>query len=119
MGRAQQSKCSKAFSAGAGWTPTTFPEFWDCLYWVRIVAALLLGAAFGVLKIEGFVGFALYATVSSFAVILYSRGFIKVDPDDFGGDMAILGEGFMPALAAFVLVWTFVYNAVHIDTEAL
>tara|TARA_E500000178_G_C16426647_1_gene489664 strand:- start:73 stop:459 length:387 start_codon:yes stop_codon:yes gene_type:complete len=108
----------KALTRGENWNKTTFEKFPQVLFWLRIVIAFILGLSWAFVKLEGQLGLISYAAASSLIVFLYYNTFLEVDVQDFG-QFALISEGFMPALAIFVLTWSIFYTALYVDNDEI
>ena len=99
------------------------------LYWVRQVLGILIGVAFGIVPMQGIMGFGGYvhqrptttttstATASHntplplhrFAALnagipmIYYGKFLEVDQDSYGGGWNLIKEGFMPSTGLFLV----------------
>ena len=106
----------RAATRGGNWNTATFKEFPQVLYWLRGCLGLLLGIVWAVLKMEGQIGLISYVAASSLVIFLYYNTYVEADVQDFG-QFELITSGFMPALAIFVLTWSILYTALHIDDD--
>ena len=106
----------KALTRGENWNKTTFEKFNEVLFWFRIILGFILGFVWAVVKLEGQIGLISYAACSSLIVFFYYNTYLEVDVQDFG-QFALISEGFMPALAIFVLTWSICYTAFYVDND--
>ena len=106
----------RAATRGGNWNTATFKEFPQVLYWLRSCLGLIIGIAWAVLKMEGQIGLISYVAASSLVIFLYYNTYVEADVQDFG-QFELITSGFMPALAIFVLTWSILYTALHIDDD--
>ena len=76
---------------------------------------MIVGIVWAVLKMEGQIGLISYVA-SSLVIFLYYNTYVEADVQDFGR-FELISSGFMPALAIFVLTWSILYTALHIDDD--
>ena len=117
---AGQTPLAKALARdnrGRPWTRETFEELLDVVYWLRVLLGMACGVAWGVLPLEGVVGFAVYTLLSTAVVFLFVTRYVIVDVDSYGGEWALVSEAFMPAGAIFLLCWIVTFTALHGDLE--
>ena len=76
----------------------TFPEFWDVIYWMRQVIALIVGIVWGFLPLEGLLGLVLYAGTILIIPFIYYTKYVTVDQNDFDST-ELAKEGVMAAVS--------------------
>ncbi|XP_064466988.1 GEL complex subunit OPTI-like [Ornithodoros turicata] len=90
-------------------------EFLDVLYWSRQILGILLGLAWGLVPLKGFLGITLFCCVNTFLVYGYTSSFQKVDDEEYGGVWELAKEGFMTSFAGFLVTWIMIYSATQYD----
>eukprot|EP00180_Rhodochaete_pulchella_P000993 Plantae.Rhodophyta-Rhodochaete_pulchella.ctg182.p3 GENE.Plantae.Rhodophyta-Rhodochaete_pulchella.ctg182~~Plantae.Rhodophyta-Rhodochaete_pulchella.ctg182.p3 ORF type:complete len:114 (+),score=22.18 Plantae.Rhodophyta-Rhodochaete_pulchella.ctg182:497-838(+) len=112
MGRIGDMKAgiTKAFTKNETFEKT---ELLDVVYWIRQGVGVLLGVLLGLIGVTGMVGFIVFAFAGLYVPIMYYRGFLDIDEDDFGGSRGLIVEGFSASGAVFILSWTLLYSLVH------
>lgn len=86
-------------------------ELKTVLHWLKQLAALALGCAFGAAGVTGGYAFLAYLTLSTFLTVTFYRNILGVDEDEFGGATELMMEGFAPAVAVFLLLWILGFTA--------
>ncbi len=90
-----------------------FPELKTALFWFRVLLALTAGIVMGVTGATGSLGFGAGAGAIIALPIAWYTAFLEVDVEDYGSQ-ELLMEGAMPGIAVFVLLWTALFNALHL-----
>eukprot|EP00166_Cyanidium_caldarium_P006077 ctg_8.g6 len=103
-----QNLWNKAFKSDSKWEKD---EILDILFWIRHLAAFVIGLVFGILKVKGFVGFIFYISIW-FTVSQYFKLFLDLEEDDFGGWGSVHQEAAWSSFALFLFTWIVVYTAV-------
>ncbi|GBM13662.1 Uncharacterized protein C20orf24 [Araneus ventricosus] len=101
---------SKMESGGGG-----RDEFLDVIYWTRQILGVILGFAWGLIPLQGFIGLASFCLLNVIILYSYTSAFQKIDDEEFGGIWELLKEGFMTSFASFLVTWIMVYSAMHFD----
>ncbi|CAF0850787.1 unnamed protein product [Adineta steineri] len=94
-------------------------EFLDAVYWLRQVVSIIIGIIVGILSVKGFLGIITFGIISSLIVFIYATNFQNVDPEEYGGIVEIIKEGFMTAFATFLVSWIVLYSAFHAPESSL
>ena len=105
----------RATTRGGNWNTATFKEFPQVLYWLRGCLGLLLGIVWAVLKMEGQIGLISYVAASSLVIFLYHNTYVEADVQDFG-QFELIRLVYARA-CNFVLTWSILYTALHIDDD--
>jgi hypothetical protein len=103
---------TKALTANAAWTPDTFPEFPDALFWIRQGTALLCGFAWGFAGIEGLLSIPVFLLLALFFGNMYIK-FAGVDESSFGDPTLLAMEGLGSAFGVFIVAWIMTYTFFH------
>ncbi|KAH7979408.1 hypothetical protein HPB49_009352 [Dermacentor silvarum] len=90
----------RAFTPNSEWPDKD--EFLDVLYWSRQILGILLGLAWGLVPLKGFLGIALFFCVNTVLVYGYTSSFQKVDDEEYGGVWELVKEGFVTSFAGFL-----------------
>jgi hypothetical protein len=101
----------RALTPNAIWTHKE--EFLDAVYWLRQVLSIILGIILGILSVKGFLGILAFGIISSLIVFIYATNVQNVDPEEYGGIIEIIKEGFMTAFATFLVSWIVLYSAFY------
>jgi len=107
----------RALTPRATWTHKE--EFLDAVYWLRQVLGMIIGIILGILCVKGFMGILAFAAVSSLIVFFYTSNVQNVDPEEYGGMMEIIKEGFMTGFATFLVSWIVLYSMFHTTKSTL
>ncbi|CAF3120938.1 unnamed protein product [Rotaria socialis] len=107
--RVSMAFIKRALTPTASWTHKE--EFLDAVYWLRQVLSIIIGVILGALSIKGLLGMIIFAAISSLIVFIYASNVQNVDPEEYGGMIEIIKEGFMTALATFLVSWIVLYSA--------
>ncbi|XP_055687516.1 GEL complex subunit OPTI [Lutzomyia longipalpis] len=91
-------------------------EFLDVVYWARQILGILIGIAWGIVPLKGFIALFLFAAINCGIVYLYCINFQGVDEEAYGGVWELLKEGFMTSFACFLVTWIIFYTGLHFDT---
>ncbi|XP_050046199.1 GEL complex subunit OPTI [Dermacentor andersoni] len=103
----------RAFTPNSEWPDKD--EFLDVLYWSRQILGILLGLAWGLVPLKGFLGIALFFCVNTVLVYAYTSSFQKVDDEEYGGVWELVKEGFVTSFAGFLVTWIMIYSAMQYD----
>mmetsp|Transcript_60573 Transcript_60573/g.192285 ORF Transcript_60573/g.192285 Transcript_60573/m.192285 type:complete len:108 (+) Transcript_60573:238-561(+) len=95
----------KALAGGTKWEKE---DLLNVMYWIRHIISIACGIAWGVAGMEGMESFLLYQIICVVGVSSYYRSFLRIDEEDFGGHMVLIGEGAGPGTAIFVIFWMLV-----------
>ncbi|XP_035224456.1 respirasome Complex Assembly Factor 1-like [Stegodyphus dumicola] len=90
-------------------------EFLDVIYWARQIIGVLIGLAWGLIPLKGFIGLALFCFLNVVSLYTYTTAFQKIDEEEFGGAWELIKEGFMTSFASFLVTWIMMYSATHFD----
>ena len=74
------------------------------LHWFKQIVGLLVGSAFGVLKVSGLFGLLLGVAAVCGIGYLYAKNYLMVDEDEVE-NTEILSEGMGVGFACFMLTW--------------
>ncbi|CAF3571237.1 unnamed protein product [Rotaria sp. Silwood1] len=107
----------RALTPKATWTHKE--EFLDAVYWLRQVLGIIIGTILGLLSVKGFMGILIFAIISSLIVFIYATNVQNVDPEEYGGIVEIIKEGFMTAFATFLVSWIVLYSAFYIPKSTI
>eukprot|EP00241_Pyramimonas_parkeae_P009880 CAMPEP_0114248882 /NCGR_PEP_ID=MMETSP0058-20121206/13820_1 /TAXON_ID=36894 /ORGANISM="Pyramimonas parkeae, CCMP726" /LENGTH=114 /DNA_ID=CAMNT_0001362339 /DNA_START=39 /DNA_END=380 /DNA_ORIENTATION=+ len=77
----------------------------DAIHWLRHALSLVCGLIWGIFPFTGLPFLFGYVALNCIAVLLFYRGYLDLDPDEYGGHAILQGEGFMASIALFVLIW--------------
>ena len=82
------------------------------VHWNKQALALLTGVIFGVSGVMGFVGFISFVALAATSTWATYAIVYRVDREALGmeGQAELVKEGLMPAIATFILSWTFAFN---------
>jgi len=107
-----QSLWSRSFKRSPDWTKEDLTEV---VHWLRQIVAVICGVIWGIIPLKGFVGIASYCAISVVVVLLYTLKYLGIeDEEDLGTSRwDLMQEGFMPALAFFLITWITSYNFVY------
>jgi len=105
---------SRAITSCSSWPDKE--ELLDVVYWSRQLLALVMGLLWGVLPLTGIIAIILYVAATTLALNFYVIGFQKQDIEEYGGFMEVAKEGFMSALATFLVMWIIVYTSMHFSS---
>ena len=83
------------------------------MFWLRVVLAVTAGIVAGVSGATGSLGFGAGVGAIVALPIAYYTAYLEVDVEDYGSQ-ELLMEGAMPGVAVFVLLWTGLFNALHL-----
>ncbi|XP_005102636.1 respirasome Complex Assembly Factor 1 [Aplysia californica] len=108
------SLLSKAVTPEFAWSDKD--EFLDVIYWMRQILGVVLGLAWGIIPLKGFLGLALFLLVNVAVVYIYYNTFQKVDEEEYGGATEILKEGLMTSFSSFLVAWIILYSALHTES---
>ncbi|XP_011493922.1 PREDICTED: uncharacterized protein C20orf24 homolog [Ceratosolen solmsi marchali] len=103
----------RAITANSEWTDKE--EFLDVIYWARQVIGIIVGIAWGLIPLKGFLGLLLFVLVNAGSLYLYFSSFQQVDEEEFGGAWELTKEGFMTSFAGFLVTWIIIYSGLHYD----
>ena len=67
-----------------------------------LCASVVLGIVWGLVPLQGAVGFVSFAVLNVLIVFFYYSKFLDIDEESYGR-MALLQEGFMPSVGLFVV----------------
>ncbi|KAK0167728.1 hypothetical protein PV327_001600 [Microctonus hyperodae] len=112
------SKCvasvwTRAITANSEWADKD--EFLDVIYWSRQVIGIILGIAWGLIPLKGFVGLLLFVLVNVGSTYLYMSSYQQIDEEEYGGIWELTKEGFMTSFAGFLVTWIIIYSGLHFD----
>ncbi|XP_008559157.1 respirasome Complex Assembly Factor 1 [Microplitis demolitor] len=112
------SKCtpsvwSRAITANSEWPDKD--EFLDVIYWSRQIIGIILGVAWGLIPLKGFVALVLFALFNAGSTYLYMSSYQQIDEEEFGGVWELTKEGFMTSFAGFLVTWIIIYSGLHFD----
>ena len=85
----------------------------DVLHWLRQALALVCGIVWGLIPLTGFAWIIVFVALSSATIYGVYSLYLRLDGEDFGGDGALLQEGFFASMTLFLLAWILVYSLVH------
>ncbi|XP_059613856.1 GEL complex subunit OPTI [Phlebotomus argentipes] len=91
-------------------------EFLDVVYWARQLLGILIGVAWGIVPLKGFIALFLFVAINCGIVYLYCINFQGVDEEAYGGVWELLKEGFMTSFACFLVTWIIFYTGLHYET---
>ncbi|KAK0091809.1 hypothetical protein PV326_002667 [Microctonus aethiopoides] len=99
------SKCeanvwTRAITANSEWADKD--EFLDVIYWSRQVIGIILGIAWGLIPLKGFVGLLLFVLVNVGSTYLYMSSYQQIDEEEYGGIWELTKEGFMTSFAGYL-----------------
>ncbi|CAF0916458.1 unnamed protein product [Rotaria sordida] len=94
-------------------------EFLDAVYWLRQVLSIILGITLGLLSVKGFMGILIFGIISSLIIFIYATSVQNVDPEEYGGIVEIIKEGFMTAFATFLVSWIVLYSAFYTSKSTI
>ena len=77
-------------------------EFDTIMHWVKQILGLIIGASFGVFKLQGVLFFVLGIAAFSLIALLYSKNYLEVDEDDIE-NTEIITSAFMNGLFSFLV----------------
>ncbi|OXU25542.1 uncharacterized protein RAB5IF homolog [Nasonia vitripennis] len=103
----------RAITANSEWPDKE--EFLDVIYWSRQVIGIIVGIAWGLLPLKGFLGLLLFVLVNAGSLYVYFSSFQQVDEEEFGGAWELTKEGFMTSFAGFLVTWIIIYSGLHFD----
>lgn len=75
-------------------------------YWVKLLIALILGSAFGLLGVKGFPGNISFVVIDGFLVSFYANHYLGAGYFFEGAQFPLLLEHTQVAYPLFVLTWT-------------
>jgi len=81
----------------------------DVIYWIRQWLGLIVGIAFGVGQITGFVGHIGFVLLNGLLLYVYYAKYLRVDDEELGR-WDLLSEGFGPSYGMFLLAWITTYS---------
>ena len=81
----------------------------------RQLLGVLLGAAWGLLPLKGFIGLLLFAGLNAGLVYVWFTAVQQVDEAEFGGAWELTKEGFLTSAAGFLVTWIIIYTGLHVD----
>lgn len=84
------------------------------LHWLRQFIAVLAGLTWGPIGASGVYAVLIYVIFSSSIILFMYRFVFGIDEDEHGGPLELLMEGFMPAMALFVLLWVITYTSFRV-----
>ncbi|XP_057333059.1 GEL complex subunit OPTI [Microplitis mediator] len=108
-----QSVWSRAITANSEWPDKD--EFLDVIYWSRQIIGIILGIAWGLIPLRGFVALVLFALFNAGSTYLYMSSYQQIDEEEFGGVWELTKEGFMTSFAGFLVTWIIIYSGLHFD----
>ncbi|XP_044735496.1 respirasome Complex Assembly Factor 1 [Chrysoperla carnea] len=94
-------------------------EFLDVIYWARQAMGIILGVAWGLIPLKGFVAILLFVLVNAGIIYFYCTSFQCVDEDDYGGAWELTKEGFMTSFAGFLVTWIIIYSGLNYDNHSV
>eukprot|EP00386_Alphamonas_edax_P013404 GDKI01041406.1.p2 GENE.GDKI01041406.1~~GDKI01041406.1.p2 ORF type:complete len:114 (-),score=25.64 GDKI01041406.1:143-484(-) len=102
------SPWKKLGSSSPVWEKDDLAEFF---HWAKQGLGVLVGLLCGVLAVQGFAGFALFAAAAFFGTVTITR---KLEAEEvYDSVFEAVQEGFMPGMFTFILVWALTYTGVH------
>ncbi|XP_014216141.1 uncharacterized protein C20orf24 homolog [Copidosoma floridanum] len=104
---------TRAVTANSEWPDKE--EFLDVIYWARQIIGIIVGIAWGLIPLKGFLGLLLFVLVNAGSLYLYFSSFQQVDEEEFGGAWELMKEGFMTSFAGFLVTWIIIYSGLHFD----
>lgn len=112
-GKCELSVWTRAITANSEWPDKE--EFLDVIYWARQAIGIIVGIAWGLIPLKGFIALLLFVLVNAGITYLYFSNFQKVDEEEFGGAWELIKEGFMTSFAGFLVTWIIIYSGLHFD----
>jgi hypothetical protein len=96
-------------------TEATFPELPHVLFWMRGLFGAALGFYLGQQQITGAAVLMHCLNFLSFVPVVYVYLYLGVQTNsmEFGGIWKLLWSGMTPAMALCVLVWVYMFTAMH------
>ncbi|KAF2073490.1 hypothetical protein CYY_005199 [Polysphondylium violaceum] len=82
------------------------------VHWFKQIIGLFVGILCGAIPFTGFVGFLIFGAICVSLTTFYYTKLLEVEDGDFKWEL--MQEGFMSALAIFVITWILVYNIYHV-----
>ncbi|XP_015108281.1 uncharacterized protein RAB5IF homolog [Diachasma alloeum] len=111
--KSELSIWTRAITANSEWPDKE--EFLDVIYWSRQVIGLIIGIAWGIIPLKGFVALLLFVVVNAGITYLYISNFQQIDEEEFGGIWELTKEGFMTSFAGFLVTWIIIYSGLHFE----
>lgn len=90
-------------------------EFLDVIYWARQVLGILIGIAWGIIPLKGFLGLLLFVLLNAGIIYFYCSNFQNIDEEEYGGAWELTKEGFMTSFAGFLVTWIIIYSGLHYE----
>ncbi|XP_029032334.1 GEL complex subunit OPTI [Osmia lignaria lignaria] len=112
-GKCELSVWTRAITANSEWPDKE--EFLDVIYWARQVIGIIVGIAWGLIPLKGFIALLLFVLVNAGITYLYFSNFQQIDEEEFGGVWELTKEGFMTSFAGFLVTWIIIYSGLHFD----
>lgn len=112
-GKCELSVWTRAITANSEWPDKE--EFLDVIYWARQVIGIIVGIAWGLIPLKGFLALLLFVVVNAGITYLYFSNFQQIDEEEFGGIWELTKEGFMTSFAGFLVTWIIIYSGLHFD----
>ncbi|XP_032677208.1 uncharacterized protein RAB5IF homolog [Odontomachus brunneus] len=112
-GKCEVSVWTRAITANSEWPDKE--EFLDVIYWTRQVIGIIVGIAWGLIPLKGFLALLLFVLVNAGITYLYFSSFQQIDEEEFGGVWELTKEGFMTSFAGFLVTWIIIYSGLHFD----
>ncbi|XP_003702179.1 GEL complex subunit OPTI [Megachile rotundata] len=112
-GKCELSVWTRAITANSEWPDKE--EFLDVIYWARQVIGIIVGIAWGLIPLKGFIALLLFVLVNAGITYLYFSNFQQIDEEEFGGIWELTKEGFMTSFAGFLVTWIIIYSGLHFD----
>ncbi|KAK8798968.1 hypothetical protein WA171_005721 [Blastocystis sp. BT1] len=101
-----------ALKRNAEYSKESFPEFLDLVYYVKQLLAFIVGCIWGIIPLTGVFGVFCGLVIIFGLTLFYTNRFLCVDTQDF--DLyTVAGEGAMPAICLFLVMWIVAYSALH------
>lgn len=111
--KCESSVWARAITANSEWPDKE--EFLDVIYWSRQAIGIIVGIAWGLIPLKGFVALLLFALVNTGLTYLYFSSYQQVDEEEFGGAWELTKEGFMTSFAGFLVTWIIIYSGLHFE----
>lgn len=103
----------KLTKRGARYTKANFADLPAALLWLRLAIAVVCGVVCGIAPLTGWSGFILFGALAVGAVtLLLGPAYLDIDYDDFS-QQELMGEGLMPSIGVFLLVWATLFTALY------
>lgn len=88
-------------------------ELLSVLFIWRIVVAVIAAVACGTLPATGWMPPAVFFLASILSTVMFYKGYLQIDEDEFGGKSQLLADGSPLSMCAFMVTWIVTYSTAH------